>query len=155
MVMSAEPHLDYFLTIGDTSCTTSAWWCVNAGILRDSSPRRGDDVVLAGVDGVLWRRRFRDSRTLDLQFIFDGAADADGEEHDDPAVGLLINLDNFKTSVVEVSDAQQLELETPNGTYSGDCIVTGSGLVTGPGLTRCAATLTITLPDGRLLLQGS
>jgi hypothetical protein len=156
--MQAAPALDYFLTINNVDCTTSAWWCVNAGILRDSAPVRGEDLNLAGVHGQLPRRRWRTGRTVDLQFVFDGHADSDGEEHTDPEAGLLLNLEEFMDSVVEaegVGGVLDVEMVTPAGTFEGTLVVDGSGLVTGPGLVTCAATLTVTLPDGRIRLTGS
>lgn len=157
--MNSTPNLDYFLTLNDIDCTTSAWWCINAGILRDSAPRRGENVALYGVDGALPRRRLRDQRTVDLQFVFDGASNRSGTPYADPKAGLLANIEDFLSSVVDAAGngdgTIDAELDTPNGTYSGLVQIDGDGLVTGPGVIACTATLTITLPDGRLEAVGS
>jgi hypothetical protein len=105
-----------YVVINDVSLDTPAWICLNPMELRQGPPTRGTDRLIPGATGVLpGLRRAAPARRL-LDIIIMGDVDEDGDPHDNPEVGLDVNLMTLRDSVTDPQgDPVEAELHLPDG----------------------------------------
>lgn len=137
---------------------SDAWFCLNPQELLGFAPQEGDNVRLAGVDGLLPRRKFDTELSVDLQFVITGNVESDGTPYADVAAGLASNKREFAATFFRATrDANGCVVCTvtdiDGAEYVGD--VQLGPPVFGEGLFECNAVMTMTIPRGELLPEGS
>jgi hypothetical protein len=132
----------------------------NEWVLWQSGDQRGNDVVLAGVDGALARRRFLAPTRHTLELVISGSVRVTGTATTRPA-NLEANIAYLRDTVCQPTlsgdGTRELSLAMPSGgTMSGDVHVAGFrlGRVIENGA-WALATLDISIPAGELVIDVS
>jgi hypothetical protein len=101
----------------------AAWMALDFSDVKRSLEKRGSDVLIPGVPGVVRNpRRPTVSRRL-IPILILGAHDSDGNPHADPAAGVDLNLFEFQTLVVETTGLLPLVLSLRSMVLEGEVVV--------------------------------
>lgn len=149
-----------YLEIDGIPLATPAWEITDLSPLWDAANQRGSDRLIPGADGVLPQPRRKTITVKSLPMIIMGDRDQEGDYAGEFArAQLRENVDYLIANVVdppETSDGLRFAiLHLPDGDeVSGHVHVSGLQLgMLGPIGLR--AILTVSMPDGRLVLNGS
>lgn len=140
------------LTLDDIDMLTAGWCVLDLSPLEHFPPLRGKSRIVPNASGRRARRRRIDENSVDLPMWITGAWNpVEDEAHDDPVLGLALNLDYLWETLASPSDDIT---RTAVRTLSDDSTRTAAvqvtitpGELTGPY--DKPAILTLTVPRGR------
>jgi hypothetical protein len=127
----------------------------NEWVLWQAGQQRGGDVMLAGVNGLLPRRRYLTATTHTLELIISGTAVYTGSPSGTPAVNLQTNILWLRDTVCEptgtTDGTKAISVTMPTGTLTGTVHVLGFRLGRVAEHARWAfATMDLSIPAGEL-----
>lgn len=141
------------LALDDVGMLTAGWLALDLSPLEHFPPLRGTNRILSGAAGRRARRKRVDQNSVDLPMWITGAWNPiEDEPHDDPVLGLVLNLDYLWENVASPpSGATRTAVRTltdlSTRTAPVQVAITVGDKV---GEYDKPAILTITVPRGRL-----
>lgn len=131
---------------------------LNSWVLWRGPDVRGSDRLIAHLDGARPKRRRATVSSRTLELLISGEKDHLGVPHDDPRVGLELNIMHIRDNVAD-------PLDTDEGTRTCSVYLPSGSVLSGPvhieafdfaesGLHDVRATFDLTLPEGSLV-EGS
>jgi hypothetical protein len=140
-----------YLDLAGVPMSTPAWEVLNLQTLLSGPSVRGSNVIIPGAAGVRPRRRRATERTVSLELSIGGYKDPEGNTHDDPVEGLVLNILELRTLTDPLATNNSVLTAT---LYWRDLTLT-AGVQVGAleigaalGQFNVAATLDITLISG-------
>jgi hypothetical protein len=131
----------------------------NPQVLWLPAPKRGNDIIIPGKDGVLGRSRRKTSRTVTLEVFINGTVSAFANDSGATGVALQDNLKFLRGSVFDDSQSDPFDIEY---TAPGESKVTRKGQVlsleevdTDPRATWMLVELDLIIFAGEIVEQGS
>jgi hypothetical protein len=88
-----------YVSIGDLPLMTPAWHVLDMSEVYDGPSSRGADVVMPYMAGTLATRRSIGAARKVLPMVIFGDRDEDGNDHPDPRLGLIANLNTLKRAL--------------------------------------------------------
>lgn len=148
----ATPYATEYVTLGGLMMRSRAIDCHDWYDLLGSPSKRGTDFVAMGQDGVVARPRTTGPMRGLLHVRVDGTYDQDNNFVSAASRrGNLYTLLDVVRGVVEVNTVQTLQLTTPSGTASADCVVVDGTRPVPTSPTSVKFVIDVLLPDGGLL----